>query len=97
MHTQELYTRNIGGIAHCPFALRETRSPSIAADAWQKADAIDTRVVHIAQFADPDTNLDPTAAYIIRGRRYACKKIELTLTDRGIAPLKTGYFYELTE
>lgn len=97
VHTQEFYTRNIGGIAHCPFALRETRSPSIAADAWQKADAIDTRVVHIAQFADPDINLDPTAAYIIRGRRYACKKIELTLTDRGIAPLKTGYFYELTE
>ena len=55
---------------------------------------IDTRVEHQFQFLDPITP-DPTAVYHIRGRRYACHRLELTLTPSGLAPLIQGYFYEL--
>ena len=81
---------------HCPFALRETQSPSIAADAWQGID-IKTSVEHTVQFADRAAALDPTATYIIHGRRFVCHKLELEITDRGLSPLKTGYFYEIKD
>lgn len=83
-------------LEHCPFALRETRTPSIATDAWQGID-IKTAVEHTVQFADIAAALDPTATYLISGRRFICHKLELEITDRGLAPLKTGYFYELTD
>ena len=95
--TQEFHARNIDGIAHCPFALRETRKPCIQTDAWQQVSNVDTRVVHTVQFTDQAISFDPTATYIIHGRRFACKKIELKITDRGLSPLKTGYFYEIKD
>ena len=58
---------------------------------------VDTRVVHTVQFKDQAISFDPTATYIIHGRRFACKKIELKITDRGLSPLKTGYFYEIKD
>lgn len=100
--TQEFHARNIKGInsegiAHCPFALRETRKPCLQTDAWQQVSNVDTRVVHTVQFKDQAISFDPTATYIIHGRRFACKKIELKITDRGLSPLKTGYFYEIKD
>ena len=100
--TQEFHARNIKGIniesiAHCPFALRETRRPCLQTDAWQQVSNVDTRVVHTIQFKDQAISFDPTATYIIHGRRFACKKIELKITDRGLSPLKTGYFYEIKD
>ena len=95
--TQEFHARDIDGIAHCPFALRETRKPCLQTDAWQQVSNVDTRVVHTVQFKDQAISFDPTATYIIHGRRFACKKIELKITDRGLSPLKTGYFYEIKD
>ena len=66
-------------------------------DAWQQVSNVDTRVVHTVQFRDQAISFDPTATYIIHGRRFACKKIELKITDRGLSPLKTGYFYEIKD
>ena len=83
-------------LTHCPFRLRETKSPCIVTDAWKNTE-IDTRVVHTVQFKDQAISFDPTATYIIHGRRFACKKIELKITDRGLSPLKTGYFYEIKD
>ena len=83
-------------LTHCPFRLRETKSPCIVTDAWKNTE-IDTRVVHTVQFTDQAISFDPTATYIIHGRRFACKKIELKITDRGLSPLKTGYFYEIKD
>lgn len=55
---------------------------------------VDTRVVR--QFTVIDRNAtDPTAIYIIRGRRYVCQKIELTLDDAGVQPEKKLFLYEL--
>lgn len=56
--------------------------------------AIDTRTEHIFTFLDEDA-ISPHALYYIGARYYVCKKIELTITPDGIAPVKTGYFYEI--
>ncbi len=37
---------------------------------------------------------DPSLVYIFRGKRYICQKVELSVSDDGISPEKTGYFYE---
>lgn len=41
----------------------------------------------------PDTPID--SIFLIRGRRYACLKLEYTIDEHGLQPLKTGYFYEI--
>ena len=38
---------------------------------------------------------DPTRIYIFRNKRYVCEKIEIQITEKGIDPVKTGYFYEI--
>ncbi len=38
---------------------------------------------------------DPTKIFLIRGHRYACEKIEATVSDNGFNTLMTGYFYEM--
>ena len=55
---------------------------------------VDTRVVRQFTVIDRDAT-DPTAIYIIRGRRYVCQKIELTLDAGGVLPEKKLYLYEL--
>lgn len=37
-----------------------------------------------------------TGVFIIRGKRYACEKIEANVTANGVDRLMTGYFYEMT-
>lgn len=57
-------------------------------------DRIKTSVERQFLFLD-DVDVDPTASYVIRGRRYACHKIEVTIDTNGVQPLKRGYFYEI--
>ena len=54
---------------------------------------IDTRVVRQISFTDRAT--DPNRVYLINGRKYLCQKIEITLDDQGVQPLKKGYFFEV--
>ena len=54
---------------------------------------IDTRSV--TQFQFTDNLFDPAAVVIIRGRKYVCQKLEVTIDERGLQPMKRGYFYEL--
>ena len=54
---------------------------------------IDTRVVR--QITYYDKVYDPNKVYLINGRKYLCQKIEITLDDQGVQPLKKGYFYEI--
>ena len=56
--------------------------------------SIDTRAEHLFQFTDRIPG-DPTVPYLIRGKRYACHKLEFTIDEQGIRPLKQGYFYEI--
>lgn len=55
---------------------------------------IKTAVERQFSFLD-DVDVDPTASYVIKGKRYACHKIEVTIDTNGVQPLKRGYFYEI--
>lgn len=57
---------------------------------------IDTRVKHIFQFVD-SIDPNPKSTFVIRGRKYACEKIEFNIEDQGLSPIKRGYFYEIND
>ena len=58
------------------------------------APTIDTRIELQAQFTD-QINPDPTQPYLIGSRRYACARLEITIDQNGIQPLKQAYLYEI--
>lgn len=58
------------------------------------APTIDTRIELQAQFTDT-INPDPTQPYLIGSRRYACARLEITIDQNGIQPLKQAYLYEI--
>ena len=78
-----------------PFSLRpslnETESVGYNLEFMQ---SIKTAVERQFLFLD-DVDVDPTATYVIKGKRYACHKIEVTIDTNGVQPLKRGYFYEI--
>lgn len=85
-----------GGGNRDQFRLTSTAPDTIATTALYSGHAIDTRCQHLIRFTDHGT-FDPMAVYLIRGRRYACFKLEYTIDEQGVQPLKTGYFYEIGE
>ena len=58
------------------------------------APTIDTRIELQVQFTDT-INPDPTQPYLIGSRRYACARLEITIDQNGIQPLKQVYLYEI--
>lgn len=58
------------------------------------APTIDTRIELQAQFTDA-IDPDPTQPYLIGSRRYACARLEITIDQNGIQPLKQAYLYEI--
>lgn len=79
-----------------PFRLKATATRTEYLGTLYRGTAtIDTRIEHEFQFLDRVT--DPQLPFVINGRRYACHKLELTLTPQGLDPLKRGYFYEITD
>lgn len=58
------------------------------------APTIDTRIELQVQFTDA-INPDPTQPYLIGSRRYACARLEITIDQNGIQPLKQAYLYEI--
>lgn len=58
------------------------------------APTIDTRIELQVQFTDT-INPDPTQPYLIGSRRYACARLEITIDQNGIQPLKQAYLYEI--
>lgn len=78
-----------------PFSLRPSLNETACVGYnLEFMDRIKTAVERQFLFLD-DVDVDPTASYVIRGRRYACHKIELTIDTNGVQPLKRGYFYEI--
>ena len=57
---------------------------------------IDTRCRHTFEFLD-NVNANPKDVFIIRNRKYACEKIEYTIEETGLSPIKRGYFYEIND
>lgn len=78
-----------------PFSLRpSSNEAACVGNNLEIMERIKTAVERQFLFLD-DVDVDPTATYVIRGRRYACHKIELTIDTNGVQPLKRGYFYEI--
>ena len=42
-----------------------------------------------------NTPPDVSGVFLIRGKKYLCEKVEYDITDSGVHPLMTGYFYEI--
>lgn len=55
---------------------------------------IDTHNLYCVKFVTDDIP-DPSKIYIFHNRRFVCQKIEMDVSNDGIAKLKTGYFYEM--
>ena len=58
--------------------------------------SMDFRTQHTFQFL-ASTPPDVSQVFLIRGKKYLCENVEYDITDDGIDPLMTGYFYEITE
>lgn len=56
--------------------------------------AIDNKVQVIIKFLSQELP-DPKHIFMFRGKRFICDKVELNITDQGLNPLMTGYFYEM--
>ncbi len=41
-----------------------------------------------------DGKPDPRKVFYVKNRKFICSRIEMTVTGKGISPLKTGFFYE---
>ena len=76
------------------FRLTNRDVPSLNASSLSLSYSIDTRCEHLISFADGGI---PSVGdvFLIRGKRYACHKLEFTIDEHGIRPLKQGYFYEI--
>lgn len=79
---------------HDEFRLTNANSPSLCASSLSLYYKIDTRCQHIVAFTDRGI---PAVGdiFLIRGRRYACAKLEFTVDEYGVQPLKRGYFHEI--
>ena len=79
---------------HDQFRLTNRDSPSLNASSLSLSYSIETRCQHLLSFADRGI-LSVGDVFLIRGKRYACHKLEFTIDEQGIRPLKQGYFYEI--
>lgn len=79
---------------HDEFRLTNREAPSLNASSLSLSYSIDTRCQHLFSFADRGI---PSVGdvFLIRGKRYACHKLEFTIDEHGVRPLKQGYFYEI--
>lgn len=55
---------------------------------------VDTRTECIFQFSD-HIAFDTQRVYRIAGRLFVARKFELSFSEKGLNPIKTGYFYEV--
>ena len=56
---------------------------------------IDTTVKHCIKFVNHGFMV-PNSVFIIHGQRFACEKLEYSITSKGVSPIVTGYFYRLS-
>ena len=56
--------------------------------------AANTKAEYCFQFTDPIKPDDIQAVFHIRNRKFIMSKLEISITKRGVSPMKTGYFYE---
>ncbi len=89
-----LYTPIVQTGNHDQFRLTATHPDTLTPTALTPGFSIDTRLQHTFTFADRGV-FPVSSIYIIRGRRYACLRLEYTIDERGLKPTVRGTFYEL--
>ncbi len=67
---------------------------TIANQCLDDGQVIDTTVKYCIKFISNQV-LKASGAFIINNKRYACEKLEYSITAKGVSPLVTGYFYRL--
>lgn len=68
---------------------------SLYTESMDADQTIDTTVKHCIKFISK-TVIQPSGTFIIHGQRYACEKLEYSITSKGVSPIVTGYFYRLS-
>ena len=69
---------------------------TLATEAFNTSTRIDTTVKYCIKFLY-NTILQPFGTFIINNKRYACERLEYSITANGISTLVTGYFYRITQ
>ena len=89
------YDEETWKIAHS-FSLTDSASPIYdnALDPDRSDTAANTKAEYCFKFTDDIMPEDICNVFHIRNRKFICRRIEYTITERGVAPMKTGYFYE---
>lgn len=77
-------------------ALAASDAASYIGQLHQGTFSFNTKVRHTFRFI-ADGMPDPRNIFLVRGKRYACEKIEATVNAEGLDHLMTGYFYELIQ
>ena len=73
----------------------DSNDKSLFTEAIVADHSIDTTVKHCIKFVTNEV-LRPSGMFIIHGQRFACQKLEYSITSKGISKLVTGYFYRLS-
>lgn len=78
------------------FGLVQTNTENIYSLCHSGLLRIDKTAKRIIKFL-PGGSVDPKKLFIIRGKRFICEKIERQVDAKGVQPMATGYFYEVSE
>lgn len=63
-------------------------------ECYHGVNAISTNILYNIKFAFVG-KINPQSIFVIRNKRFVCKEIELSISDKGISKIVQGKFYEL--
>lgn len=72
----------------------EPTDKSLYSESMKTTSIIDTTVKHCIKFISHEV-LRPAGTFIIHGQLFACEKLEYNISNKGVSPLVTGYFFRL--
>lgn len=88
------YTKRQENTAQLFSLKRQHTGAAVLTEVNEYSFTVDTRIEHVFRFAD-NIELNPMKIFHIGTKRYLCKRLEISFTNNGTHPIKTGYFYEM--
>ena len=73
----------------------EPNDKNLYSESQVSVSVIDTTVKHCIKFISSSV-IRPNGTFVIQGQRFACEKLEYNISNKGVSPLVTGYFYRLS-
>ena len=83
------------GFSSWSLALRESEATSFIGQLHDEDYSVIDTAENVFRFLADDIP-DINCIFLFRHKRYLCSKLEITITEHGVSPIKTGYFYEMT-